>query len=182
MRKAPWTTEEHLARGMAKAIEVGECLEWQGSFSCGGVTPILKVRFPGAKRSENVPVCRELWVKANGPIPPGMLVYRKCCNNLCVCPEHLKAGTRAQWHEHRKKNGKTKHKLATKLKMTAAARKRPNVVNSLEKAREVRALKGTMLKKDIAAMTGVSAAMVSDICSGQAWKDTIANPFAGLMA
>lgn len=181
MSRKPATTVEQIARGLEKAVEVGECLEWQGLFSCKGVTPIVKVRLEGKDYSCNVPVCRELWEAKNGPVPDGKLVYRKCCNNRCVHEEHLAVGTRQQWINNRKKFGQTKHKQTTKLKMTVAARSRSNTVNSLEKAREVRALRGEMSQREIARVTGVSEAMVSDICGGSAWKETISSPFAGLM-
>jgi hypothetical protein len=181
VRKPALTIAEHLERGMAKAIEVGECVEWQGAFSCRGVTPVLKVRRPGARNSDNIAVCRELWERDKGPIPEGKLVYRTCCNNNCVNIDHLAVGTRKQWVAHRKRNGMTKHKQTTKLKMTVAARQRPNVVNTLEKARAVRALRGSMPNREIAKATGVSEAMVSDINAGSCWKEVISNPFAGLM-
>ena len=180
-RREPATTAQQIAKGLEKAIEVGECLEWQGAFGCKGATPIVKVRMPGKRHSSNVAVCREIWEAKNGPVPEGKLIYRKCCNNRCVNEEHLAAGTRQQWINNRKKFGQTKHKQTTKLKMTVAARQRANTVNTLEKAREVRALRGAMSQREIARLTGVSEAMVSDICGGSAWKETVSNPFAGLM-
>lgn len=180
-RKAA-SVRELVARGMAKAVEVGECLEWQGAFSCRGVTPCVKSR-EGKSYTAAHPVCRVLWEEANGPIPEGKLVYRKCCNNACVKLEHLRCGTRAEWKANQKKNGLTKHAAATKLKMTVAARRRETIVNSLEKARQVRMLRGDGLSYlEIAATTGVSEAMVADIVQGCAWKETISSPFAGLVS
>lgn len=175
------TIEEQIGLWMARAVEVGECLEWGGAFSCNGVTPVVKVKLPGKTYSDNVAVNRVLWEAANGPIPEGMLVYRKCCNNACVCLAHLAMGTRAQWLAHRKKLGLTKHKQLTKLKITVGARARQTTKNTLEKAREVRSLKGQMTQREIARVTGVSEGMVSDICDGVAWREVVASPFAGLM-
>lgn len=180
MRKA-WTIAEHMERRLAQAVEVGECLEWQGAFSCNGATPVVKVRKPGAKHSENIAVCRVLWEQEHGPVPEGKLVYRSCCNNKCVNLDHLRCGTRQQWKANQKKNGLTKHKALTKLKQTVAARSRPSVKNSMEKAREVRALKAERLTyREISMATGVSEGMVADIVQGSAWKETISSPFAGL--
>jgi hypothetical protein len=182
-RRKRFTAAEHLERGMAKAVEVGECLEWQGAFSCNGVTPVVKVRHENRNYSDNVAVCRLLWEQENGPIPDGKIVYRKCCNNNCVKPEHLRCGTRDEWKRNQKKNGVTKHKVLTKLKMTLAARKRATVKNTLEKAREVRALKDDGLTyRQIMQATGVSEGMVADIVQGAAWKENISSPFAGLGA
>jgi hypothetical protein len=177
------TLAEHLERGMAKAEEVGECLEWQGPFSCGGCTPVMKVRSPGKQYSENVSVCRSLWERDRGPIPDGRLVYRKCCNNNCVHPEHLRCGTRAEWKANQKKHGLTKHKTLTKLKQTVSARNRPTTKYSLDKAREVRDLKASrMTYRQIAEATGVSEGMVADIVQGTAWKEGVNSPFFGLGA
>lgn len=181
MRK-PKPISELLAGGMGRAVEVGECLEWQGAFSCNRATPCIKSR-EGKTYTAAHPVCRLLWEAANGPIPEGKLVYRRCCNNACVKLEHLRCGTRADWKANQKKNGLTKHKLLTKLKMTVAARSRPNVRNSLEQARQVRTLRAERLTyTEIASATGVSAAMVADIVRGSAWKESISNPFSGLGA
>ena len=183
MPKKPLSIEEHLTRWLERAIEVGECLEWQGAFSCGGATPVVKVRHPQKKYSDNMAVCRLLWERDHGPIPEGKLVYRHCCNNRCVNPEHLRCGTRQQWKDNQKKNGLTKHKVLTKLKQTVAARSRPTVKNNMEKAREVRALKAERLTyKEISLATGVSEGMVADIVQGAAWKETVGSPFAGLGA
>lgn len=181
-RKPPMTLAEHLERGMARAIEVGECLEWQGPFSCNGATPVVKVRRPGEKYSDNISVCRSLWEADNGPIPDGKLVYRKCCNNACVEQGHLRCGTRAEWKANQKKNGLTKHKVLTKLKQTVAARSRPTTKYSMDKAREVRTLKSDGLTYgQISEATGVSLGMVADIVQGAAWRDSVSNPFGGLM-
>lgn len=182
MARTPASIADLVARGMEKAVEVGDCLEWQGAASCGGVTPCVKSR-EGKSYTANVPVCRVLWEAAHGPVPEGKIVYRKCCNNACVKLEHLRCGTRMEWKANQKKNGKTKHAAATKLKITASSRRRPTIVNTLDKAREVRALRAEkqLGYREISVATGVSEAMVADIVQGVAWRELIANPFAGLM-
>lgn len=182
MSRKPAPVLDLMRRGMEKAVEVGECLEWQGAFSCGGVTPCVKSR-EGKTYTANHPVCRLLWEAERGPIPEGKLVYRKCCNNACVKLDHLRCGTRAEWKANQKKNGLTKHKVLTKLKQTVAARARPMTKYSLEQAREVRHLRSLgMSYPQIAAQTGVHEAMVADIAQGSAWKETVGSPFAGLFA
>jgi hypothetical protein len=174
------TVPELVERWMAKTVEIGECVEWRGAFACAGVTPVVKTRHGGKGHTVNVAVCRVLWEREHGPIPAGKLVYRTCCNNKCVAEKHLAVGTRKQWLAHRKKNGMTNHSAATRLKMTVSARSRHNTVNDIERARLVRSLMGTMSQEEIARVTGVSRAMVSEICCGNAWKEQIGNPFAGL--
>lgn len=172
-----------LNRGLADAIEVGDCLEWQGSFMCEGKTPIVKARNAETGQTQNLSVPRLLWERDHGPIPEGKLVYRHCCNNACVIDEHLRCGTRKDWAKARKRAGTNKHSAVAKLHLTLAARRRADVTGSMEKAREVRSLKAAGLRiADIAAATGVSPYMVEDIARGKSWRELGASPFSGLMA
>lgn len=174
--------EQKLAQGMAEAIEVGDCLEWQGPFGCEGATPIVKARNTDKARTDNYGVPRMLWEQAHGPTPEGMLVYRKCCNNTCVLLDHFRVGTRAQWASNRVKAGVAKHHNSTKIALTIAARARPATKNSLDKARLVRSLRAEgATRAEIVAQTGVADAMVADIVAGRAWVET-SSPFAGLGA
>lgn len=174
------TKGEKMAQGLAQAIEVGDCLEWQGFFGCNGVTPIVKARNTEKDRTDNYSVPRELWEAAYGEIPSGNLVYRSCCNNACILLDHIKIGTRKEWSAAQIRSGKTKRDLATKTKLTIAARNRASTVNTMEKARDVRSMRAAgMRREDIAASTGVSFALVSDILQGRRWKET-SSPFAGL--
>lgn len=176
------TKGEKMAQGLAEAVEVGECLEWQGFFQCAGVTPIVKARNPEKGRTDNYSVVRALWEAAYGPVPDGMRNYRTCCNNSCVLLDHITIGTHRDWAQNRAKAGLTRHHQSTIIAITLASRRRANVVNSLDKAREVRTLKADGLHvDDIAEQTGVSRAMVADISNGNAWAE-IGNPFSGLGA
>ncbi|AMM23186.1 HNH endonuclease [Variovorax sp. PAMC 28711] len=173
---------DKLTQGMAEAIEVGECLEWQGFFGCKGSMPIVKARNVKKARTDNYAVPRSLWQDANGPVPEGKLVYRKCCNNACVLLDHLAVGTRKEWGKHRAKVGEAKHHNATKIALTMAARRRSATVNNIEKARQVRSLRSeSVTRAEISRITGVSASMVADIVQGRRWLET-GSPFAGLGA
>lgn len=181
------TIAEKLAQGLAQAAEVGDCLEWQGPFSCKGVTPCVKAKDPAkdpsTRRTDNFAVPRLLWAAANGPIPKGKLIYRTCCNNACVCMDHLRCGSRAEWARARKRAGTSKHSATALLHLTLAARRRANIFNTIEKAREVRSLAAVGLKTpQIAAQTGVHPEMVYEIRRGDAWRELSASPFAGLGA
>lgn len=172
-----------LQEGLARAIEVGDCLEWQGHFSCKGVTPVVKVSDRDKQRTENHSVPRLLWKAKSGEIPAGRLIFRKCCNNSCVLDDHLVCGTRKQWSAARKKAGVTKHSELAKVHLTLGARKRKNVKHTMEKAREVRLLTAAGAKvAEIARQTGVSEAAVLDIRQGHSWREIAATPFSGLGA
>jgi hypothetical protein len=179
MRK-PMPVSELVDRGMRNAIEVGDCLEWQGQFSCRGATPCVKSR-DGSTYSAAHAVNRHLWERAHGPVPEGKIVYRKCCNNACVNIDHLAVGTKAQWVANRKKHGLTKHTLAHKIKIAKSSRVRPTARNSVEQVKQVRELSGHLSKTEISVQTGVSLDMVCDILAGRAWRD-YSSPFAGLGA
>lgn len=185
-RKAA-TVAELLERGMAVAVEVGECLEWQKSFSCRGATPCVKAkpedRPPSDRYTQAFPVCRLLWEREHGPVPAGKLVYRKCCNNACVKLEHLKCGTRKEWARDRRKAGATKHKPTTLISLTLAARRRANTTNSIEKARTVRQMKSAgATYSQIAAEVDMSVDMVADVVRGKSWREIGGSPWAGLGA
>lgn len=175
------TIAEKIAAGIAAAVEVGDCLEWQGKMACKGKTPVVSVFSIKKGYTENVPVTRELWVAKNGPIPDGHLVYRTCCNNACVLDAHLKCGTRKDWAKARKKAGATKHSPATLIALTLAARRRADVTTTMDKAREVRSLSaGRMRIDDIAKATGVHPTMVGEIRQGRAWRELGGNIWQGL--
>lgn len=171
-----------LAAGLAQAEEVGDCLEWQGSFSCRGATPVVKVYDPLTKRTDNHAVPKLRWEAKHGPVPEGKLVYRTCCNNACVLDDHIACGTRKDWAKARKKAGTTKHSEATKVRLTMAARRRARTTTTMEKARAVRSMAaGQMSTSDISAQTGIAECMVAEIRQGRSWRE-ISSPFAGLGA
>jgi hypothetical protein len=172
---------QKVAEGLAAAIEVGDCLEWQGKFACNGTTPVVGWYDITKHRTENASVPRALWEKDNGPVPAGKLVFRKCCNNACVLKTHLSCGTRADWARARKKAGTTAHSPTTRIALTLAARRRADVVNTMEKARAVRSLAAARLRTEqISDQTGVSPAMVAEIRQGTAWREFGGNPWQGL--
>jgi hypothetical protein len=182
MRTPAKTVEQKLSEGLAKAVEVGECLEWQGAFSNHYTQPCVKHRKPGSKSASNLSVPQLIWEAKNGPKPPGSVIFRTCTNNACIHDDHIACGTRADWQKARKKAGATKHSLATKIKITTKARSRPTTLNTLDKARQIRLLaaEGVGIEES-ARITGVSESMALEIRCGRAWRDTSSH-FAGLGA
>jgi hypothetical protein len=177
------TPAEILAIGMKSAVEYGDCLEWTGLFTNRNNTqPSIKARLPGKDHSDNVSVPRLLWEINRGPIPKGMMVYRKCSNYACVCLDHLALGTRRDLMAARRKNGKLQHTAKTVIAITLSARRRPTTKYTEADVRKVRELLGAGEKRNqVVELTGVSKAMVDDIAAGRAWRD-LSNPWAGLTA
>lgn len=180
MPRRKMTNDEALDKGLAQAVEVGECLEWAGAYSCKGVTPVVKTR--GDKGyTENTAAYRLQWERHKGPVPAGKKIYRQCANNACVRLEHLACGTLADVKKAQKKAGKTAHHETTKLAITMSSRRRANVVNDMDTARRVRELAAEGLTYPaIAKLTGVNIYMVAEIVRGEAWRELAASPFAGL--
>lgn len=175
--------DQLLAEGLAKAQEVGNCLEWQG-YMDHGATPSIKTREirDGREKVVSYTVAKVLWVKKHGPLPAGHIVYRTCCNGACVNEDHFAAGPRAQFFAARKKAGVTKHSTATIIKQTMAARARSYTKYTIDQARKVRSMLSEGLKaQQVSDQTGVSLDMVHKIGAGRSWRDT-ASPFSGLGA
>lgn len=165
-----------MTHNLTRYIEVGECHEWQGPFGAARCTrvPIVKTRNT-AGQTRNLPAVRLIWEAANGPIPDGRIVYRGCCNPACVRLEHLVLGKLGDQIRARAKAGLAVHAPSTRAAMTASARRRPNVVNTIEQAREVRRLVADGLTDvAISAQTGVHTDMVADIRRGRSWRETAA--------
>lgn len=77
------------------------CDEWQGAQPMG--YGAVKVR--GIQVSAH----RAAYVRAHGPIPPGLQVrHRSCSNPLCVRAEHLTLGTAAQNAQDKAELGRTR--------------------------------------------------------------------------
>lgn len=173
--------EQRLAENMAKAVEVGDCLEWQGAMSNRSCLPVLTHRREKNGTVKHLSVPKLLYEQSGRTLKTGYIVYRNCCNNRCVNVDHIVSGTKAQWHANRAKKGLAKHSIATKLKITEKARARPTTINSMEKAQEIRYLAAEGLSvRETMERTGVSEAMIVDIRRNHSWKQA-GGFFTGLL-
>lgn len=159
----------------ARTIEIGDCREWQGRMLKSQAeqpnTPVIQTTVNG--KSLHIIVARWVWEQEHGPIPPGQMIYRTCCNNRCVRGKHLAAGTLADVKAARKAAGQTRHKPSTKAAIQTGARKRSGTVNTVEQARLVRDLVAAGKHDiEIAAETGVRLASVKDIRLGRGWRES----------
>lgn len=95
-----WDTGEFMKRYAHLRFEekierVGKCWLWRGCKNSAGYGFLLTgSRKDGTRRKEAAHVFSYRFY--NGPVPQGMVVYRKCTTAGCVNPEHLRCGTRSE--------------------------------------------------------------------------------------
>lgn len=152
-----------LNRILARTIEVGDCLEWQGCF-CQGKHPQINL---GAGRV--AAVRRVLWEVEHGPVPAGLQVGMTCKNWRCVCPEHLAARTRSK-----ASRGRTRS-LQERINIAAGRRTASHL--TMDDVRTMRTSDEPV--RQLAARYGVTLGYVWRIRRGEAWADT-ASPWRGL--
>lgn len=149
---------------LARTVEEGECLIWQG-FALHGQFPQWRLF--------NIcwPVRRLLWVMTRGPVLPRHQIGVTCGNPLCVHPDHLQSRTRS-----RAQKGKV---LSVDRRARIAMARRAKSQLTMEMVREIRASTEpcTVLDKQY----GLAKGYASRIRCGDVWADT-SNPFAGLGA
>ena len=144
---------------LAQCVEEGDCLLWPGAMGTGNnrANPIVSgIRASGA----------------HGPLKPGQVVYRTCCQNRCLAC--LQAGPPGSPMRQRKREGLAGHSPATKAALTRARRARAGNVHTPEQVQEVKRLGaqgGT--DAEISRQTGVSEAMVGKIRTGKCWADSV---------
>ena len=156
----------------ARTVEVGDCLEWTGSYGSHRTTsvPMIKARVGG--RSNNVAVPRLVWTAAHGEVAPGRVVYRHCCNDRCVLLAHLRCGARGVHLQRRAALGLAGHLQSTRAAITRSARSRPTTKYTAQQAAAVRDLAAAGVPDAlIAGATDVGLSMVADIRRGRAWAE-----------
>lgn len=156
----------------AHTTEVGECLEWTGTYGSGRrnlSTPILRRRIDG-KRVELL-LTREVYKLHHGEIPAGLTVYRTCCNYACLAKAHLAVGPMGSHMRQRQKLGLARHSQSTRAAIALAQRSRSKY--RPEQIAEVRALLCEGLTvAETSRRTGVHRDTVSDVKGRRAWLDT----------
>lgn len=155
-----------------RCIEVGECLEWQGSISAGG-SP--RVWHQGRGQST-----RKLMLQLVGrPHEPasGTKLVATCGNRRCVAPDHLRIITLAE-HARKRMVPNTNHLLrAAKIARTRRER-HARLTDS-----DVRAIRASDERaEDLAQRYGVSAKYIAHIRQGRRWRDHTVSPWAGMGA
>lgn len=157
----------------ARCHEVGECWEWAGAVGgncipCACI-PTVYPKLPGS-RSRRVTVTALAWEASTGKSSKGKSVWRTCCNQLCVNPMHLRAGTRAQMSAYLVGMGAYKRTPASIAAITKSKRKASKL--TLEQAREIR--ESTLPAVALALIYGVHQSLVTRIRRGEAWRESVA--------
>ena len=109
---------------------------------------------------------RVAWVKANGPIPKGMLVCHSCDNPSCINPDHLWLGTPKQNMEDKQRKGRGRY-----TGHDCRGESNPNSRLTQEQVNEIRAKYRWGLGPVLAKEYGVGAFMITRIIRNEAWKN-----------
>lgn len=155
---------------LARADDVGECLEWNGGYTCNG--------HPTTKHNGKPWLVRRLVLALQGiEIKTNHVVVTTCSNKRCINPAHL---VQHSLRQHMKAMGLAGKQSDRIRSAKIAATKRANGQAKLTEAqvREIRASTGTL--RELAAIYGVNKSRICGIRLGRMWKD-FSSPFAGLM-
>jgi len=154
---------------LARTVEEGECLLWDGYIGNG---------VPQVSHGGKVVSVRRLILELSGKdVGPTDYASPKCRNAACVCQEHIVHRTNAQHASAMAKAPTRNHDLRA-AKLAAVARKGDTKIN-IEQAREIRCSdeSGPIL----AERYGIGKGLIARIRRGEAWRE-FSNPFAGLGA
>lgn len=138
------------------------CWEWQqtADVHTGGTLPRVWL----ADLNKCTTAMRGAWMLAGRrPLRKGEVIWRTCRNGLCCNPDHLKAGTKAQWgawaHDQGHLRGDPVRAATARARRLAAS---PVTMETAQWARE-----SQQFGADVAHALGVTASVVSRIRLGR---------------
>lgn len=146
--------EERFWQRIERPSDPGACHEWTGATTRGyGCIRINR---------RTTPTHRLAWTLSRGPIPEGLWVLHRCDNRLCCNADHLFLGdVRANVSD-----------------MVAKGRNRPCRKEGHPRAKlneqcvkVLRAMRGRKTSILLAALHGVGASTVTNVWTGQTWRD-----------
>ena len=156
--------------------EVGECWIWKMSLKTG----VPAVRIPTSEDPKRPLVNVRRWMAIQqGKSVDGLFATTKCCDPLCVNPEHIILMTRKQLSKRAGATMSRNETPARRAKRTAARVRRGDIKIGPEIARQIRNSDKTT--KEWAAELGCSPNTVWLVVAGKTLVDHT-GPFAGLGA
>ena len=150
----PYTPEQRLAtfwRRVDKSGGPDACWPWTGAITTHGYgcVQVGNRRVLGAHKVA--------YMYANGPVDSGLEIRHSCDTPPCCNPSHLSLGTRLD-------------NMRDKAERGRASRPNPHKL-TLEKAREIRALRGKASSGEIAKQYGISQSYVFGVWAGRVWRE-----------
>lgn len=142
------------------------CWEWSAGLTVEGYGKfsLTLPRPSGLTSKQKTPqrvyiASRYSWEITNGPITDGLFVCHKCDNPKCVRPDHLFLGTQ-----------KDNRVDAANKKRTAWGERSPHAKLSEAQVQEIRTLKESVKRAELAKRFGVSTGAIDGILSGRNWR------------
>lgn len=155
---------------LARADEVGNCLEWSGAFN--GKSPLLKI---GRKP---VQVRRFVREQLGKPIPEGHFATVSCGNHRCIKPEHIMHMPAGAFMA--KISAEVDHQNPIRTAKIRRARCHARLFTE-EQAMQIRL--DPRPSREVAQQYGCSHDLVNKIRAGRSYKPLHAgaSPFSGLI-
>ena len=119
---------------LARTVEVGDCLVWQGWTNKRGTAC---VRYMG-KQNQAVRLSYLLSRGLAESDIEGLMTWASCGDKLCINPKHICCGTRQQWRAFRHSIGADKPKPSTVAKHMLNGRKPGKCKLNMEIVRQIR--------------------------------------------
>lgn len=123
--------------------------------------PLLE-GYPRMKHNKkNISVGKYMYLKYKGVVPKDLCICHTCDNRLCINPDHLWVGTRAD--NNRDKMEKGRHVGSPGIRNGRAILTEEQVII-------IRSMKGQYTAHYIAEMFGVKSVTISKLLQGKTWR------------
>lgn len=119
---------------LAKTVEVGDCMVWQGWTNKRGSA---YVKYMG-RQTQAVRLSYLMSRGLEDSDIKGLMTWASCGDKLCINPKHICCGTRSQWRAFRHSIGADKPKPSTIAKHMVNGRKPGKCKLTMEQVREIR--------------------------------------------
>ena len=164
----PAAVTDLVAYVMARCTAEDGCLLWPTE------RPVFRLNCCGHQSPREV-----LWKATGRPMRDGYVFARPRCDARCILPEHQAYVTRKSQMQRAAKAGRLSAGPAHAAITTVNARRRPTVVNSIEKAKAMRARYAELGDAaQVGREFGVKPNYAHAIVTGRAWREP--SPWAGL--